>query len=85
MNKEMPLSIEWIPQNTYTHSSLDHLLPGDRNQCNYSLVKQEAEFFENTSSPQSMQNVMRLQISPKEKDKKAKLGCLDLPAAVSSR
>jgi len=72
MNKEMPLSVEWMPQNTYMHNSLDHLLPGDRNQ-DFLIIKQEAEFFQNSLSLQSAQNkVVHLQVSPKEKDKEIK-------------
>lgn len=72
MNKEMPLSMEWIPQNAYVHNSLDHLLPGDRNQ-DYLIIKQEAEFFQSTLSSQSGQNkVVHLQVLSKEKDKEIK-------------
>ncbi|KAL6427587.1 hypothetical protein ACFW04_008812 [Cataglyphis niger] len=73
MNKEMPLSVEWMPQNTYVRNSLDHLLPGERNQRSFVFVKQEAEFFESTLNSQSVQNtVLHLQVSSKEKDKKIK-------------
>lgn len=72
MNKEMPLSVEWIPQNAYMHNSLDHLLPGDRNQ-DFLIIKQEAEFFQNNLNSQSVQNkVVHLQISTKEKDKETR-------------
>lgn len=68
----MPLSMEWIPQNAYVHNSLDHLLPGDRNQ-DYLIIKQEAEFFQSTLSSQSGQNkVVHLQVLSKEKDKEIK-------------
>lgn len=71
MNKEMPLSVEWIPQNTYMHNSLDHLLPGDRNQ-DFLIIKQETEFFQNNLNSQSAQNkVLHLQVS-KEKDRETR-------------
>ncbi|XP_012524554.1 zinc finger protein 85 [Monomorium pharaonis] len=79
MNKEMPLSVEWMPQNAYVHSALDHLLPGDRSQ-DYLIIKQEAEFFQNTLNLQSAQNkVVPLQVSSKEKDKEIEQqnSCLD--------
>lgn len=73
MNKEMPLSVEWMPQNAYVRNSLDHLLPGERNQRSFVFVKQEAEFFESTLNSQSVQNtVVHLQVSSKEKDKEVK-------------
>ncbi|EGI65943.1 PREDICTED: zinc finger protein 493-like isoform X1 [Acromyrmex echinatior] len=66
MNKEMPLSVEWIPQNTYMHNSFDHLLPEDRNH-DFLIIKQEAEFFQNTLNSQSAQNkIMHLQVLSKE-------------------
>lgn len=73
MNKEMPLSVEWIPQNAYMHNSLDHLLPGDRNQ-DFLIIKQEAsDFFQNSLNSQSAQNkVVHRQVFPKEKDKEIK-------------
>ncbi|XP_071626783.1 uncharacterized protein [Temnothorax longispinosus] len=71
MNKEMPLSVEWMPQNAYMHNSLDHLLPGDRNQ-DFLIIKQEAEFFQSTLSSQSAQNKAHLQVLSKEKDKEIK-------------
>lgn len=67
----MPLSMEWMPQNVYVHNSLDHLLPGDRNQ-DFLIIKQEAEFFQNTLSSQSGQNKVHLQVLSKEKDKEIK-------------
>jgi len=85
MNKEMPLSMEWIPQNAYMHNSLDHLLPGDRNQ-DFLIIKQEAEFFQSTLNSQSVQNkVVHLQVLPKEKDKEIKQqsNYLDTLATVS--
>lgn len=57
MNKEMPLTLEWMPQNTYIHNSLDHLLPEDQNQRNFVFIKQETEFLDNTLNTQSVQNV----------------------------
>nr|XP_012226934.1 PREDICTED: zinc finger protein 678-like [Linepithema humile]XP_012226935.1 PREDICTED: zinc finger protein 678-like [Linepithema humile] len=67
MNKEMPLSVEWMPQNAYMHNSLDHLLPGEQNQHNLVFVKDDVEFFETALNSQSVQNrTMRLQISSKE-------------------
>ncbi|EZA53562.1 hypothetical protein DMN91_005990 [Ooceraea biroi] len=82
MNKEMPLSVEWIPQNTYTHNSLDHLLPGDRNQNNFVFIKQETDFFENALNSQLVpKTVMCLQVPSKEKDKEIKQqnSCSDMP------
>lgn len=81
----MPLSVEWMPQNAYVHNSLDHLLPGDRNQ-DYLIIKQEAEFFQSTLNSQSAQNkVVPLQMLPKEKNKEIKQqsSCLDVLATVS--
>jgi len=81
----MPLSMEWIPQNAYMHNSLDHLLPGDRNQ-DFLVIKQEAEFFQNTLNSQSVQNkAVHLQVLPKEKDKEIKQqsSYLDALATVS--
>lgn len=81
----MPLSVEWMPQNAYMHNSLDHLLPGDRNQ-DFLIIKQEAEFFQSSLSLQSAQNkVVHLQVSPKEKDKEIKQqsNYSDVLAAVS--
>lgn len=68
----MPLSVEWIPQNAYMHNSLDHLLPGDRNQ-DFLIIKQETEFFQSTLSSQSAQNkVVHLPVLSKEKNKEIK-------------
>lgn len=72
MNKEMPLSVEWMPQNTYVRSSLDHLLPGERNQRSFVFVKQETEFFENLNSQHVQNTVVHLQVSSKEKNKEIK-------------
>jgi hypothetical protein len=86
MNKEMPLSVEWMPQNVYMHNSLDHLLPGDRNQ-DYLIIKSEAEFFQSTLNSQSDQDkVVPLQVplSPKEdKEIKEQSSCSDVLAPVS--
>lgn len=69
----MSLSIEWIPKTAYMHSSLD--------QSNYSLIKQEAELFENTLNTHSV----RLQVSSKETDKEAKqqIALAEQPVIVS--
>ncbi|XP_011252782.1 zinc finger protein 14 homolog [Camponotus floridanus] len=73
MNKEMPLGVEWMPQNAYVRSSLDHLLPGERNQRSFVFVKQETEYFESALNSQHVQNtVVHLQVSSKEKDKEIK-------------
>lgn len=73
MNKEMPLSVGWMPQNAYVRNSLDHLLPGERNQRNFVFVKQETEFFESALNSQPVQNtVVHLQVSSKEKDQEIK-------------
>lgn len=67
MNKEMPLSLEWMPQSTYMHNSSDHLLPADQNQRNFVFIKQEAELIENTLNTQSIQYIVHLQeVSSKE-------------------
>ncbi|XP_014469270.1 PREDICTED: putative zinc finger protein 724 isoform X2 [Dinoponera quadriceps] len=82
MNKEMPLSLEWMPQSTYMHNSLDHLLPGDRNQRNFVFIKQESEFLENTLNvTPSVQNIVRLhEVSSKEnKEAKQQNDCSDMP------
>ncbi|XP_025986252.1 zinc finger protein 493 isoform X2 [Solenopsis invicta] len=83
MNKEMPLSVEWMPQNVYMNNSLDHLLPGDRNQ-DYLIIKPEAEFFQSTLNSQSEQDkVVPLQVplSPKEdKEIKEQSSCSDVLA-----
>lgn len=69
----MPLGVEWMPQNAYVRSSLDHLLPGERNQRSFVFVKQETEFFESALNSQHVQNtVVHLQVSSKEKDKEIK-------------
>ncbi|XP_018404920.1 PREDICTED: zinc finger protein 493-like [Cyphomyrmex costatus] len=67
MNKEMPLSVEWIPQNAYINNSLDHSLPEDRNQ-DFLIIKQKTEFFQSTlNSQQSAQNkIVHLQVLSKE-------------------
>lgn len=93
MNKEMPLSLEWVPQSTYMHNSLDHLLPGDRNQRNFVFIKQETEFLDNTLNTQSVEHIMRLQeVTYKEdkevtsqEDKKIERqnDCLNVPVIVS--
>lgn len=87
MNKEMPLSVEWMPQNAYMHNSLDHLLPGEQNQHTLVFEKDNVEFFENAQlNSQSVQNgTMCLQVSPKEKDKeiKEKSNCLNVLQTVS--
>lgn len=84
MNKEMPLSVEWMPQNAYVRNSLDHLLPGERNQHNFVFVKQETEFFENALNSQSVQNtVVHLQVSSKEKAKEIKQESSHLDILVS--
>lgn len=50
MSKKMPMTLEWVPQGTCIHNSLEHLLPEDQNQHNYVLIKQETEFLDNTQS-----------------------------------
>lgn len=65
----MPLSVEWTP-NAYMNNSLDHLLPGDRNQ-DFLIIKQEAEFFQSTLNSQSVQNKV-VQVLSKERDKEIK-------------
>jgi hypothetical protein len=74
MNKEMPLSVEWIPQNAYMHNPLDHLLPGDQNQNNFVFIKQETDLFDGTLNSQLVtpRAVMCLQVPSKEKDKEIK-------------
>ena len=75
----MPLSVEWISQNTYMHNSFDHLLPEDKNQ-DFLIIKQEAEFFQSTlNSQQSAQNkIMHLQVLSKEnKESKQQNSYLD--------
>ncbi|XP_011875342.1 PREDICTED: zinc finger protein 135-like isoform X2 [Vollenhovia emeryi] len=64
MNKEMPMSVEWMPQNAYMHGSLDHLLPADRGQ-DFIIIKEEAEFYQSSLSAQ-------LQVSPRESDREIK-------------
>ncbi|XP_011140634.1 zinc finger protein 493-like [Harpegnathos saltator] len=74
MNKEMPLSLEWMPQSTYMHNSLDHLLPGDRNQHDFVYIKQETEteFLQNTLNTQSVQNIVCLHEVSSKENKEAK-------------
>ncbi|XP_032687471.1 zinc finger protein 726-like [Odontomachus brunneus] len=72
MNKEIPLTLEWMPQNTYIHNSLDHLLPEDQNQRNFVFIKQETEFLDNTlNTVQNVCTVRLHEISSKE-DKEIK-------------
>lgn len=87
MDMEIPLSVEWMPQNTFMHSSLNRLLPEDQNQSNFVFIKQESEFFESTLNSESVQNIARLQVPSIEKDKEVKqqISCSDTAVTVSFR